>query len=110
RSEGRSEAMRQVQLAVLHTKGREHPWAPFIVSGDDRTLDDKPAIPDLRVHPGGACACRAGHQPIEAAVACAVVGARVLEMVRRRARAGDPRRPGPRLRLVTFYLPCTRNT
>lgn len=52
--------MRQVQLAMLHTPGREHPyyWAPFIVSGDDRTLDDKPATPDLRVHPGGACACQ----------------------------------------------------
>ncbi len=60
RGEGRSEAMRQVQLAMLHTPGREHPyyWAPFVVSGDDRTLDDKPVTPDLRVHPGGACACR----------------------------------------------------
>ncbi|MFO0759867.1 MAG: CHAT domain-containing protein [Byssovorax sp.] len=67
RGEGRSEAMRQTQLAMLHTPGREHPyyWAPFIVSGDDRTLDDKPVVPDLRVHPGGACACRLGNEPQE---------------------------------------------
>jgi CHAT domain-containing protein/Tfp pilus assembly protein PilF len=89
RGEGRSEAMRQVQLAMLHTPGREHPyyWAPFIVSGDDRTLEDKAVEPDLRVHPGGACACRVGRevpwdQPAWIAVAIA------LGWMRRRARAG----------------------
>jgi MYXO-CTERM domain-containing protein len=60
KGEGRSEAMRKVQFAMLHTPGREAPyyWAAFIVSGDDRSLDGKAVVPDLAVHPGGACACR----------------------------------------------------
>ena len=32
---------------------------------DDRSLDDKAAGPDLRVHPGGACACRLGAEAPE---------------------------------------------
>jgi tetratricopeptide (TPR) repeat protein len=86
RGEGRSEAMRQVQLALLHTSGREHPyyWAAFIVSGDDRTLDDKPAAPDLRVHPGGACACRLGEEAPEGSPAWLGVAA-ALACFRRRA-------------------------
>jgi CHAT domain-containing protein/tetratricopeptide (TPR) repeat protein len=64
RGGGRSEAMRQVQLALLHDGRTEHPyyWASFIVSGDDRALDGKGVVPDLRVHPGGACACRFGRE------------------------------------------------
>jgi CHAT domain-containing protein/Tfp pilus assembly protein PilF len=64
RGGGRSEAMRQVQLAMLHQPGREHPyyWASFIVSGVDRSLDDKPVAPDLRAHPGGACVCGLGRE------------------------------------------------
>ncbi len=62
----RSESMRGVQLAMLHDKRWEHPyyWAGFIVSGDDRRLDENVQPPDLRVHPGGACLCRsAGEAP-----------------------------------------------
>jgi MYXO-CTERM domain-containing protein len=64
---GRSEAMRQVQLAMLHDGRHEHPyyWASFIVSGDDRALDGNAVVPDLRVHSGGACACRMGEQEQE---------------------------------------------
>ena len=38
--EGRSEALRQAQLAMLHSKDRRHPyyWASFIVSGDWHNL------------------------------------------------------------------------
>jgi CHAT domain-containing protein/lipopolysaccharide biosynthesis regulator YciM len=63
---GRSEAMRQVQLAMLRDSRREHPyyWAAFIVSGDDRSLDGKAIVPDLAVHPGGACACRMGESDV----------------------------------------------
>jgi CHAT domain-containing protein len=61
---GRSEAMRQAQLAMLHDGRHEHPyyWASFIVSGDDRSLDGKAVDPDLHVHARGACACRAGER------------------------------------------------
>jgi CHAT domain-containing protein/Tfp pilus assembly protein PilF len=67
KGEGRSDAMRKVQLAMLHDGRHEHPyyWAPFIVSGDDRPLDGKAAAPDLRIHPGGACACRMGERQPE---------------------------------------------
>jgi hypothetical protein len=57
---GRSEAMRQVQLAMLADKKTSHPnlWASFIVSGDWRALEGGPAVPDLKVHPGPrGCAC-----------------------------------------------------
>jgi hypothetical protein len=85
--EGRGEAMRQVQLALLHTSGREHPyyWAPFIVSGEDRALD-------LRVHPGGACACDLGREtPGSGAMGLVVVV--VVSWMGRRAR----REPGRRV-------------
>jgi hypothetical protein len=93
RGEGRSEAMRQVQLAMLHTPGREHPyyWAPFIVSGDDRTLDDKAVEPDLRVHPGGACACRVGGEVMEEQPAWLAIAV-ALGWIRRRACAGSAAR------------------
>jgi len=57
--------MRGVQLAMLHDPRWSHPyyWASFIVSGDDRRLDENVQPPDLRVHPGGACACRQGGAP-----------------------------------------------
>lgn len=39
--EGRSEALRQAQLAMLSDSKRQHPyyWASFIASGDWRPLD-----------------------------------------------------------------------
>jgi CHAT domain-containing protein len=40
---GRGEALRQVQLGMLHHKGREHPfyWAGFIQSGEWANLNGK---------------------------------------------------------------------
>jgi CHAT domain-containing protein len=40
---GRREALRQAQLAILRTKGREHPfyWASFIESGEWAALDGR---------------------------------------------------------------------
>src|SRR5262249_34065281 len=76
---GKSEALRQVHLAMLHDARREHPyyWAGFIASGDDRALD-------LRVHPGGACACRMGGPRPAGSVAWLVI-ASALVLARRRA-------------------------
>lgn len=41
---GRGEALRQAQLAILKSKGREHPfyWASFIESGQWATLETRP--------------------------------------------------------------------
>jgi CHAT domain-containing protein len=41
RGEGRSEALRQVQLQMLRSKYERHPfhWAAFILSGEWRNLD-----------------------------------------------------------------------
>ena len=61
---GRSEAMRQVQLAMLNDPQRSHPhfWASFIVSGSPAALDGKTAPPDFaRVPPrAGGCGCEVG--------------------------------------------------
>ena len=58
---GRSEAMRQVQLAMLHSSERAHPyyWASFIVSGNPAALDGKAVVPEFaRVTPGmRGCGC-----------------------------------------------------
>src|SRR6185295_3863236 len=61
---GRSEALRQVQLGMLHDPQHAHPyyWASFIVSGNTATLDGKPAPPDVpKVNPGmRGCNCELG--------------------------------------------------
>src|SRR5262249_51091094 len=61
---GRSEALRQVQLGMLHDPQHVHPyyWASFIVSGNPAALDGKPAPPDfLKVSPGmRGCNCEIG--------------------------------------------------
>jgi CHAT domain-containing protein/tetratricopeptide (TPR) repeat protein len=58
---GRSEAMRQVQLAMLHNPERGHPyyWASFIVSGSPAALYGTTPSPDFaRVIPGQhGCGC-----------------------------------------------------
>ena len=58
---GRSEAMREVQLAMLTDPKTAHPnlWASFVVSGDWRTLEGQARLPELgRVPPGPrGCAC-----------------------------------------------------
>src|SRR5262249_15797986 len=61
--EGRREAMREVQRAMMAQPNTAAPyyWASFIVSGDWATLDGKPVVPrfDLaRVPPGPrGCTC-----------------------------------------------------
>jgi CHAT domain-containing protein/Tfp pilus assembly protein PilF len=89
----RSESMRNVQLAMLHDKRWSHPyyWAGFIVSGDDRRLDENIQSPDLRVHPGGACHCTLGADP-QSTSAAWLAGAALLALARRRAlRLSAPR-------------------
>jgi CHAT domain-containing protein/Tfp pilus assembly protein PilF len=62
--DGRSEAMRQVHLALRNAPQRSHPhyWASFIVSGNPAALDGKAAPPDFaRVTPGmRGCGCEVG--------------------------------------------------
>jgi MYXO-CTERM domain-containing protein len=65
---GRSEAMRDVQLAMLADSKTAHPnlWASFIVSGEWRTLDGQARFPEVgKVAPGArGCACElAGGEP-----------------------------------------------
>jgi CHAT domain-containing protein len=59
RGEGRSEAMRQVQLAMLAQRERAHPyyWASFIVSGDWTALSGKGGEPMLMGVPPGSGGC-----------------------------------------------------
>lgn len=60
---GRGEAMREAQMEVLRTSGRNHPfyWASFIVSGawdplaEPQSETTKPSVPG--VPPGGAKGC-----------------------------------------------------
>jgi MYXO-CTERM domain-containing protein len=93
KGDGRSEAMRQVQLAMLAQSERARPyyWASFIVSGDWAALDGKAVVPQLgRVQPvqpgprGCACAIEAGPEGRTATWAAAV--ALGLGLARRRAR------------------------
>jgi CHAT domain-containing protein/Tfp pilus assembly protein PilF len=59
RGAGRSEAMRDVQLAMLSSSKTAHPnlWASFIVSGDYRPMDARwPDIGEVGPGPRG-CAC-----------------------------------------------------
>lgn len=70
---GRSEALRQAQIAMLHGE-HAHPyfWAAFIETGDWRTLDGKdvPVVADAS--PSGAV--RAAHVPTPAGCGCEAVG------------------------------------
>jgi CHAT domain-containing protein/Tfp pilus assembly protein PilF len=58
---GRSEAMREVQLAMLADPATTHPnlWASFVVAGDWRTLEGKARLPNVgQVSPGPrGCVC-----------------------------------------------------
>src|SRR4029078_5411263 len=64
---GRSEAMRQVQLAMLHDPARAHPfyWASFVVGGNPAALDGSEVTQDFaRVAPGPrGCGCEVGAIP-----------------------------------------------
>jgi len=89
---GRSEAMRQVQLAMLADPAHEPPyyWASFIVSGSPDTLSGKAAPPDFaRVTPGArGCACEvAAHSTDQGAawmLALAGLGLACMRQRRRR--------------------------
>jgi len=57
---GRSDSMRNVQLAMLSNPETSHPnlWASFIVSGDWRALEGEATLPEIKVHKGPrGCAC-----------------------------------------------------
>ncbi len=74
---GRSEALRQAQLAMLASGERVHPytWASFIVSGNGAALDGRQVAPGLAPPRGPrGCACTAagrgaGDAPVIAAIA-----------------------------------------
>jgi hypothetical protein len=95
---GRSEAMREAQLALLRRGATAHPfyWASFIVSGDGTPLSRRNAAP-ARTAPGPrGCACSAageGSDPrgagaaLAAALACLLRGSRPRP---RRPRSGFP--------------------
>lgn len=94
---GRSEALRQVQLAMLHDARWEHPyyWAGFLVSGADGALDDTAVAPDLRVHGLRGCACDLTSSPGEDRSPAGLVialGALLLAARRRRANHQAPAR------------------
>jgi len=97
---GRSEALRQAQLAMLAREETSHPnlWASFIVSGDWRTLDEAPVVPDFRVHPGlRGCTCaQAGEGGSAESWLGAVLAGLTLSIVaaRRRARRSESPRRG----------------
>ncbi|WP_437320807.1 tetratricopeptide repeat protein [Sorangium sp. So ce385] len=96
---GRSEGMRQVQLAMLAEEETSHPnlWASFIVSGDWRSLEGAPGLPDLRARPGPrGCACtQAGVAP-RAPAAWAPLALGLAAAARRRASRARGRPPRPR--------------
>jgi len=86
---GRSEAMREVQLAMLSDSKTAHPnlWASFIVSGEWRTLEGQARLPKVgRVAPGArGCACeQAGGGRAEPGVWAAVAMGLITAMAGRR--------------------------
>jgi hypothetical protein len=93
RGGGRSEALRQVQLAMLHDPRWEHPyyWAGFIVSGADGALDDTAVVPDLQVHGLRGCACDLASSPGEDRWLAGLVSAlgALLLAARRRSTANN---------------------
>jgi hypothetical protein len=92
---GRSEALRQVQLAMLHDPRWEHPyyWAGFIVSGADGALDGTAVMPDLHVHGLRGCACDLASSPGEDRWPAGLVSAlgALLLAARRRSQRGGAR-------------------
>jgi hypothetical protein len=93
---GRTEALRQAQLAMLASKDRAHPyyWASFIPSGDWRSLEGKDvpmhafdarAAGVGRVKPG-ACGCESAGARGEHGLAIACAGLATLATAWRRRR------------------------
>jgi MYXO-CTERM domain-containing protein len=90
---GRSEALRQVQLAMLNTPERAHPyyWASFIVSGNPAALDGKQVAPDFpKVQPGmRGCGCQVGSSaPGHAGAWAAIIVLLAMARLRRKAHLG----------------------
>ncbi|WP_438035773.1 CHAT domain-containing protein [Sorangium sp. So ce204] len=92
---GRSESMRQAQLAMLAAPERAHPyyWASFIVSGNGAALDGRPVEPTFAQVPPGArgCSCEIGAQPpagIAGTSAAALLAALAVARRRRRGASG----------------------
>ena len=90
--EGRSEAMRAVQLAMLSNSKTAHPnlWASFIVSGEWRPMETRSPGVD-KVAPGArGCACeQAGRDPWELGGWLTAVLGGAIGLRRRRSRGGD---------------------
>lgn len=93
---GRSEAMREVQLAMLARPETAAPyfWAPFIVSGKDAPLYAAAAAPEpARVPPGArGCGCeQPGQRPTAPSNALLLAGLLILAgRARGRARRAIP--------------------
>jgi CHAT domain-containing protein len=96
---GRTEALREAQLAIMASRGRAHPfyWASFISLGDDRSMDGAAApvrrmetkAPDFARVRGRACGCQAiggGDDGVTGAGALLLVGAIGLVTSRRLGR------------------------
>ena len=87
RGEGRSEGMRQVELAMLRDEKTSHPfyWASFIVSGESASLDGAPRPPDFAKVAPGARGCGCGTVPGSPGIALASLGiALAIAWARRR--------------------------
>jgi hypothetical protein len=92
---GRSEAMRQVGLAMLRNRARAHPhyWASFIVSGEPAPLPAAPDVPRVQPGPRG-CGCEVGARPSgNAAAWLALMAALLSARVQPRGRHAGPAHP-----------------
>jgi CHAT domain-containing protein len=91
---GRSEAMRDVQLAMLADSKTAHPnlWASFIVSGEWRTLEGQARLPEIgKVAPGArGCACEHAGRESRAPGAWLAVALGLAAAGRRRSSAARP--------------------
>jgi MYXO-CTERM domain-containing protein len=88
---GRSEAMREVQLAMLADPKTAHPnlWASFIVSGDWRAMDARwPEVGKVTPGPRGCACAHAGEAPrAHMPFGWVALGLSVLRRGRRRGRS-----------------------
>jgi len=101
---GRSEALREAEIALLRTPSRAHPyyWGSFVAFGDDRTLDGRAATPAFEPRPAGralpgARGCGCGVVPARDGGAFASVAVAFLVARRWRRRSARPPQPGPRV-------------
>jgi CHAT domain-containing protein len=87
--EGRGDALRDVQLAMLDHDETSHPslWAAFIVSGNDAALDGRAPPPRVAPGPRG-CACQEGRGASGGRAGGLAGALLVASAVRRRRGAG----------------------